>query len=142
MSDEIFIFLEALCVIALVVGVSYFVNQKRGDSKMNKPSKIKSFTTNISLDKAMKIIIQFAQSNGYNVDDFNEIDSIIVLSDSAYFRYSFIFPVYLSKQSDNSIMIEVGAKSKFPMPEQSYNKEILTHERCFNGIKTAIYAAS
>ena len=116
-----------------------FAAMKKGSTKMKKPSRIKSFTTNTPLDKAMKIVIQFAQSNGYKVDDFNESDAIIVLSDSASLTsYGNIYPVYLMKQTDNSLIIEVGIKSK---STQLVGLDA-PHERCFNGIKTALYAAS
>lgn len=112
---------------------------KKGSTKMKKPSKIKSFKTNISLDKAMKTVIQFAQSNGYKVDDFNENESIIILSDSASLTsYGNIYPIYLTNLSDNSILIEVGIKSK---SFQVVGLDAL-HDRCFNGIKTTIYSIS
>lgn len=112
---------------------------KKGSTKMKKPNNIKSFKTNIPFDKAMKTIIQYAQSNGYKVDDFNEAESIIILSDSASLTsYGNIYPIYLINQSDSSILIEVGIKSK---SFQVVGLEAL-HERCFKGIKTAIYAVS
>ena len=116
-----------------------FAAMKKGSTKMKKPSRIKSFSTNTPLDKAMKTTIQFAQSNGYKVDDFNESDAIIVLSDSASLTsYGNIYPVYFLKQTDNSLNIEVGIKSK---STQLVGLDA-PHERCFNGIKTALYAAS
>ena len=105
---------------------------------MKKPSRTKLFTTNAPLEKAMKIIIQYAQSNGYKVDDFSETKQIIILSDTASLttNFGYIYPIYLSKQSNETLSIEVGIKSKtiqlagFETP----------HSRFFNGIKTAIYA--
>lgn len=112
---------------------------KKGSSKMKKPSRIKSFSTKTTLEKAMKNIIQFAQNTGYKVDDFNETDAIIVLSDSTSLtNYGHIYPVYLTNHSDNSITIEVGIKGK----ANQLMRLDAPHERCFNGIKTAIYAAS
>jgi hypothetical protein len=116
-----------------------FAAMKKGSANMKKPSKIKSFTTNTPVDKAMKTIIQFAQSNGYKVDDFNENEAIIILSDSASLTsYGNIYPVYLIKHHDNTLLIEVGIKSK---STQLVGLDT-PHERCFNGIKTALYAAS
>jgi len=126
-------------LIGLVVAgiLLIFAAMKKGSSDMKKPNKLKSFTTNAALDKSMKTIIQFAQNNKYKVDDFNESDAIIVLSDSASLTsYGNIYPIYLSRQSDDTIMIEVGIKSK---STQLIGLDA-PHSRCFNGIKTAIYA--
>jgi len=128
-------------IIGIIVASIFFIfaAMKKGSTKMEKPRRIKSFTTKTPLDKTMKTIIQFAQSSGYKVDDFNENDAIIILSDSASFTsYGNIYPVYLKKQSDNSLLIEIGIKSKL---NQLIGLDA-PHERCFNGIKTAIYAAS
>lgn len=66
--------LQAL-IIGIVVGCGFFIaaSMKKGSSKMKKPSRIKSLTTEVSLEKAMKTIIQFAQNGGYKLDDFNEV---------------------------------------------------------------------
>ncbi|SEA56435.1 hypothetical protein SAMN05443667_105266 [Flavobacterium gillisiae] len=125
--------------VVIVGGFLIFAAMKKGSVKMKKPSRIKSFSTTSPLDKSMKTIIQFAQSNGYKVDDFNETNGIIVLSDSASLTsYGYIYPVYLITQSDNSLLIEIGIKSK---STQLIGLDA-PHERCCNGIRTAIYASS
>ena len=123
----------------LLIIILISASTKKGTSKMSKPSRIRSFTTKTPSDKVMKTVIKFAQSNGYKVDDFNERDSIIVLSDSASLTsYGNIYPVYLIKQPDNLLLVQVGIKSKATQVV-GLNAPL---ERCFNGIKTAIYAAS
>ncbi len=113
---------------------------KKGTTSMEKPKRIKSFTIKLPIDRAMKAIISYAQNGGYKVDDFNETDGIIILSDSATISsYGAIYPVYLKKESDNSLLVEVGYKTKgSPIAIQNP----VPHERFFNGIKTALYAVS
>ena len=125
----------------LIISVALYFNNKTGSTDMEKPSKTSSFTTNVQLDVAMKAVIKFAQSNGYKVDDFNEQGAIIVLSDVPKpTTYGNIFPIYFRKQGENTVEIEVGIKSKSPMPVyHTVGNQSL--ERCFIGIKTAIYAA-
>ena len=128
-------------IAVIIVCIQYvFAAMNKGSTQMKKPSRIKSFTTTTPLDKVMKTLIHFAQSSGYKVDDFNESDAILVLSDSASLTsYGFFYPVYLSKQSDGKTVVNIGIKSKaFQLgPIVSRN-----HEKCFNGIKTALYAES
>ncbi len=110
----------------------------KGSTTMKKPDRIKSFTTQVPLDKAMKTIIQFAQSSGYRIDDFNETDGIIVISDTNTIRQGYIYPIYLIKQPDNFLSIEIGIKSKQPQ----FAGFDHPHERFLNGVRTAIYAVS
>lgn len=126
-------------IIGVVIAAIFFLfaSMKRGKSNMEKPSKIKSFTTEIPLEKALKIVIQFAQNGGYKVDDFDNNQGVIILSDSTTLTsYGYIYPIYFKEQSDSTILIEVGIKSK---STQLYGFDA-PHERCFNGIKTAIFA--
>ena len=126
----------------MVVIMFIIAGNKKGKTDMKKPSKTISISTDIDIKKAMKTIISFAQTNGYKVDDFNEDEAIIVISNSASARsYGFIFPIYLSKLNDNKVNIEIGIKSKSGTQTYGpiFNKNL---DDCVNGIKTAIYAAS
>ena len=114
---------------------------KRGAANMPKPSRIRAFNSNITIETAVKTIITYAQISGYKIDDFNERDHIIVLSDlTSLTSYGYIYLIYLNKQSDNSIQIEIGIKSKSVNPYSIHNDAPL--EKCFNGIKASIYAVS
>lgn len=129
--------MEIVLIIVIVVAVIAFM--AKGSTTMKKPNRVKSFSTKVSSEKVMKTIIQFAQTSGYKVDDFNEAESIIVLSDSTSFTsYGYIYPVYIVQQPDGQQIIEVGIKSK-GMQVVGLDPP---HERCFNGIKTALYAVS
>lgn len=109
-----------------------------GTAAMTKPSKLLSFTTDSTIEKSMKIILQFAKENGYKVEDFDENKGTILLSDSmTLFSNGFFYPIYLATKNEKTTLIEIGIKSKLmqfgPMVRRS-------HEKCFNGIKAAVFA--
>ena len=93
--------IKALVIGLTIAGILYiFAMMKKGSSKMRKPNRLLSFTTKTSIEIAMKTIIQFAQANGYKIDDFNEHESIIVLSDTTtLLSMGFVYLIYLSKPS-------------------------------------------
>ncbi len=123
-----------MVVVALIIAAS-----TKGSSTDDKPSNAKSFETNLELDKALKLIIQYGQNSGYKVDDFDAEKSIVVLSDgTSLTSYGNIYPVFLSKKDENTTVIEVGIKSKFASTVSTGS----LHDKCFNGIRTAIFAAS
>lgn len=134
-SNEI---MQGVLVLVAILGVTYGVAaMRKGSSSMSKPLRFLSFNTNTPLEKAMKIIIQFANQSGYKIDDFNESKSIIVLSDSASLTsYGFFYPIYLSKQIE-STHIEIGIKSKLFQWGPLVRRK---HEKCLNGIKASLFA--
>ena len=144
-SDEKLKMILIVLVVGVVVyGIIYGIAQlQKGTISMPKPRKILSFSTNTSMEKAMKIIIQYAHQSRYKVDDFNENKFIIVLSDSPPFNplvatgYGFFYPIYLTKYSEEKINIEIGIKGKLIQWGPVVNRN---HEKCFNGVKAAIFA--
>jgi TIR domain len=105
---------------------------------MSKPSKLLSFTTGCTVENSMKIILLFAKENDYKVEEFDENKGIIILSDSmTLFSNGFFYPIYLVTENEKSTLIEIGIKSKLiqfgPIVRRS-------HEKCFDGIKAAIFA--
>ena len=120
----------------------FYAGNKKGKTDMKKPGKTTSISADIPIEKVMKTIINFAQTNGYKLDDFSEKDSIIVISNTASAKsFGFIFPIYLSTLNDGKVNIEIGIKSK--SGTQSYGPIFNQNfDSCINGIKTAIYAAS
>ncbi len=131
-----------ICAVVAGALVSAYVKNKKGTSSMEKPTnRMKAFITDLPINKSMKAIIQFAQTNRYKIDDFNEEKAIIVLSDehknAGGGTYGFIYPIYLSQHAPDEILIEVGIKGKMPYVT-GYDTP---HERCVNGIKSAIYAS-
>jgi hypothetical protein len=142
-TDEIVKMLLIFVVVGTAVyGVIYGIaGMQKGTSSMGKPRRILTFSTNTTIEKTMQIIIQY--QNKYKIDDFNEVKFIIVLSDSPPFNplvstgYGFFYPIYLTKQNEGRIDIEVGIKGKLFQwgPIVSRN-----HEKCFNGIKAAVFA--
>lgn len=130
---------QAVLAVLAILGITYGIAaMRKGTSQMSKPSNILSLNTAISIEKAMKIIIQYANQSGYKIDDFNESKSIIILSNSASLTsYGFFFPVYLTKQNDSETHVELGIKSKLfqwgPIVRRN-------QEKCFNGIKAALFA--
>ncbi len=130
-----------LIIIALLVFILPFVfklSNPKGSFEKTKSKAIKVFTTKMPIDKAMKTIIQLAQANGYMVDDFDINKSMIILTDgNTGKRFEYFYPIHLTQDEGASVLIEVGIKNKFMLTSESITSP---HERCFNGIRTAIYA--
>lgn len=106
---------------------------------MSKPSRLRTFTTDKSKEKVIKAILKFAQSNGYKIDDFSEVEAIIILSDSATLTsFGNIYPVFITEIDNNLVKVEVGIKSK-TMQQGGLNVLL---DQCCNGIKVAIYQIS
>ena len=64
--------------------------------------------------------------------------STIVLEESASASsWGFFFPVFVSKQSDGSTLIEVGIKSKLVQVGPVVSR---SHDKCVSGIKAALFA--
>jgi hypothetical protein len=124
-----------------IAGVIYWIaSMRKGTISMNKPEHILSFTSDFPAEKVMKIIIQYANQSGYKVDDFDESKFIIVLSDPpTLMSMGFFYPIYLVQQNDGKTSIEIGIKGKIIQFQMGpvVNRY---HEKCFNGIKTAIYS--
>jgi hypothetical protein len=146
-NESILTILVCAAIVLVITGLQYqYASTRRGKASTTRPRKIMSFSSMVSIGKAMKVIIQFAQSNGYRVDYFDEAKSTIILSDSSSmgsiaFANSggFIYPIYLSRQSNNTILVEVGIKHKmFKLGDPP----TVHLAKCCNGIKASIFATS
>jgi hypothetical protein len=144
-NDSILAILLCAVIVLVITGLQYqYASTRRGKASTTKPSKIMSFNSMLSIEKSMKVIIQFAQSNGYMVDYFDEKKSTIILSDSTSMggiafgnSGGFIYPIYLSIQSNNVILIEVGIKHKMFRLGDPATGQLA---KCCNGIKASIFA--
>ena len=117
-----------------------FAASRKGSSAVKiKPKSIQSFTTNKTPPSAMKTIITFAQQSRYNVEFLDDDERSIVLGDGpSLLSWGFFYPIYLTDRQGQTL-IEVGIKSKLWHPGRIRAR---LHEKCFNGIKAAIAAAS
>ena len=112
---------------------------RKGSSTLTeKPSGLKTFVADASSEAVLKTIIRFAQQTGYSIDTIEDNNGRIVLSDSATATsWGFFYPIFLSQKEDGKTLVEIGIKSKAiqfgPIVSQH-------HEKCFNGIKAAIFA--
>lgn len=103
-----------------------------------RPDRILSFNTPASPSEVAKSIIRFAQSSGYAIEEIspNE-DRIIVSEPPTLTTWGFFYPIYTTRQPDNSTLVEIGAKSKLvqygPLVDRS-------HEKFVNGIKAILYS--
>ena len=125
-------------IVVLVIG-HFIASMRKGPSTTGKkPNRIQSFSTVSSPEEALKSVIRFAQESGYNISSMDEASCRVVLEESASASsWGFFFPVFISKKSDGSTLIEVGIKSKLvqvgPIVSRSHNK-------CVNGIKATLFA--
>ena len=88
----------------------------------------------------LKTIIGYAQQSGYKIEFLDEANGNLVLSDSpSLTSFGFFYPIYLTSNGETDTVVEVGIKSKV---WQIGPIRARHHERCFNGMKAAILAAS
>ena len=123
--------------IVIIIAVFLIIAGMRGAPR-KKLRHLTSFTTTMNIKEAMKAVIDFALQGGYRIDDFEETEGRIILSDSvSTTSWGFFYPIYLSKNDNGSILIEVGIRGKAPIA----GTIALRHkERCFNGLKAFIFA--
>lgn len=132
--------MEGLIIGAVMVGIGLIIAaMRKGSSAVKtKPGRLMSFTTAMAPQDVMRIVARFAQQSGYKIDEIAESDGRIILSDSATATsWGFFYPVYVSKQDDGNTLVEVGIKSQLIQVGPIVSRN---HERCFNGIKAAIFA--
>ena len=132
------LFLLAFTLIMLGLGIS--IAQMRSGSSVlgQRTRRSQSFTTALHPEEAVMTIIHFAQQDGYKIPAVDLDNNELVLEEpTSVMNWGFFFPVIVTRQSDKSTLVEIGIKSKFyqygPIVSRS-------HERCINGIKSALYA--
>jgi hypothetical protein len=132
----------AAAVGAIVGVVSMLVFRFISGSKLpssaleSKPKRIQQFTTSRSAQEVISAIMSFAERSGYQVPVVDEPGGRLVLEEPfSALSGGFFFPVYLTCQSDGSLLVEVGIQGKIGQmgPIVTY-----AHNKCFKGIKTAI----
>jgi len=132
--------MKYLIMPVIIVAIFFIVAAlRKGTSAVkNKPSKLLSFSTEVQPNDVFKIVIKYAQQSGYKVDDLDETNGRVILSDSAtLISYGFFYPVYIEKQTGGNTLVEVGIKSKI----FQYGFLVTRNrEKCFNGIKAAVFA--
>lgn len=114
-------------------------SMRNGSSALgSKPSRLHSFSTTGNPEETLKAIVHFAQQSGYKVPAFEEAKGQLVLEESASATsWGFFLPIFVSRQSDGSVLVEVGIKSKLVQVGPIVSR---SHEKCVNGIKAALLA--
>lgn len=111
---------------------------RRGSSVLgSRPRRLQTFTTTGNPQETLEAIICFAQQARYNIPAMDEAKGQLVLEEpTTVTNAGFFFPVFVSRQSDGSTLVEVGIKSKlFGGPGLSR-----IHERCVTDMKAALFA--
>lgn len=126
-------------IVITVIGYTISAIRPGYSAIRSKPSRLQSFTTEVNPKETMKAIVRFAQQTGYKISFIDETKGQLVLEKSASaVSWGFFFPVFVSQQSDNTTLVEIGIESKFfqygPLVSRS-------HEKCVNGIKAALLLA-
>ena len=132
--------MDGIIITVVIIAVFLIIASMRsGKSEIEaKPSGLKSFVSEIDDQTALKTIINFAQQAGYSIDTIDESNKRICLSDGATLTsWGFLYPIFISRQPNESTLIEVGIKSKAIMVGPIVWQN---HEKCFNGIKAAIFS--
>lgn len=131
---------EGLIIGIVVVGIGLVIAAMRSGSSLlgTKTGQMKSFVCVGGAAETLKSIIRYAQQVGYKISAMDEAHGQLVLEESASVTsWGFFLPVYVTRQSENTTLVEVGIKSKLiqfgPLKSRS-------HEKCVNGIKAALLA--
>jgi len=126
-------------IVFACVGYGIAIMRKGSSVLGSRPGRMQSFSIAGSPQEVMKSIIGFAQQSGYKISAIEETVGQLVLDESGSLTsWGFFIPVFVSRNSDDSTLVEVGIKSKLfqygPLVTRS-------HEKCVSGMKAAIYAA-
>lgn len=125
-------------ILMVCIGLLIASMRKSYSALESKPSRLQSFSTPSNPEDTLKAIVHFAQQSGYKVSAFEEAKGQLVLEESASVTsWGFFLPVFVSRQSDGSTLVEVGIKSKLVQVGPTVSR---SHEKCVNGIKAALFA--
>lgn len=137
-----FLFFLVMFLLAMTLGLisvllAAIASVRRG-SLLNKPRRVKSFIAQGRPVAVLKRITGYALTGAYHVEVLDETAGQLVLSDSSSSTEGFFYPIFVTAQGNNKTLVEVGIKSK------TFQGLIITwrsHERCFNELKAATFAA-
>jgi hypothetical protein len=90
-----------------------------------------------SVDETIRAVLKCAYRFSYSIDDINEKEGRIVLSDSATLTsFGFFYPVYITSNAEGQTVIDVGAQSKWYFVGDYAVAP--ARARCFNAIKATV----
>ena len=104
-------------LIAIIVGGYVYIStvmskKKKGTSDVSSALRIETITTDLSKTVTLKAIVEFAKSNGYKIDMFDETQFKVLLSDSMTISsWGFFYPIEV-KDDNNSTSVIVGIESQ------------------------------
>lgn len=111
---------------------------KSRPAMMEKPKRIKSLTTTASPQDVLEAIIGFARSSEFYIEAVDEHGGYVLLSEPmSLFSWGFYYPIYITNQSKDQTLVEVGIKSKVFQVGPVVSKR---HEKCFEATREAVLA--
>ena len=134
--------LEGLVIGSVMAAICFIIAAMRRGSFVigSKTSRLQSFTVATNPQETLKSIVRFAQQAGNKISAIDEAKGQLVLEESASATsWGFFLPVFVSRRSDNSTLVEVGIKSKLVQVGPIVSR---SHDKCVNGIKAALFAES
>lgn len=128
-------------VIALVLILWLF---KAGSAKdvEGKAAKFHTdFETSLTPIAAMKAIVAFGTGSGYTVEDINEADHSFVLGDgTSLTSWGAYYHVRIDADAGGNTWVHVDTRPKVGGQMKAALRS--SNERCINGIKAALFAAT
>ena len=136
------LYVEALAlaiIVWLIIVCVFCVIATMRKPPLKKPRRyIKSFETTLRTDEVMKSIVNFAIRTGYRIENFDEKEGRIILSDGITLTsWGFFYPIFISKSDSGSTVVEVGVRGKASIVGTIAFR---CQERVLNGIKGYIFA--
>ena len=131
--------LVGLTVSVLLICLGLIIGAMRKASAVlgSKPRKHQTFTSMHNTQETLKAIVRFAQQAGYKIPAIDESKGQLVLEESPTLTtWGFFFPISVSRQIDNTALIEVGIKSKAIQVGPIVSRRL---ENCVNGIKAMLF---
>lgn len=135
-----------IVIILLLCWFAYRAATKSASSVADsEPSQVRSISTPIKTDEVLKIISRYAQQSGYKIELFDPPTGKITLGESmTMMSFGFFFPISVSTDNSGQTIVEVGIKEKMKQRKKNELRPavISSYDKCFNGIKAAIFAES
>ncbi|HUK99947.1 MAG TPA: hypothetical protein VLX29_03750 [Nitrospirota bacterium] len=103
-----------------------------------------TFFTKLPPYRAFKTIVAFATKNGYQIDDFNELNLAIILNERMSWKsFGSFYTIYIREQAGKTF-VEVGVAGKVGKLFyliSPFNKKLVTLrlERMLNAVKAAVF---
>lgn len=124
-------------IIAAVI-IWGMVSRASGSATVENSPKASKVPTTLAPLAAFKLIIGFAQGNGYSVASIDETTLSLRLEEKSQVGVGFFFPINVVPSTEGGAVVEIGTGSKLQLPGSAVAP---THDKFVAGVRAALFAA-